>query len=232
MSQPRISQANTWYRYKQDVLLLIHETLHLLRLQANLPQIEDSTTQHSLNRELSRCFRKACWKLKLHNHLPTREGKNPPYYGDSNPTEREEKRPDFYWQFIDHLASEDVCERRFILECKRLGHPSSPSWKLNANYVNHGIIRFISSPHEYGKGDDEGGMIGYVQSMELDDILLEVNKTAADGYKTISLLQLTKIWEEKGVSELTHVLERPFPISPFRLHHFWVDLRDIRSEHI
>jgi len=223
MDQPRISQANTWDRYKRDMFLLIHEALLILCLQTNLPEVEDSSTQHSLNRELFRCFRKACRNLKLQNHLPIREGKNPPYFDDLVPTEREEKRSDFYWQFIDSLASEDSCERRFILECKRLGHPSSSSWKLNNNYIHHGVLRFISSPHEYGKGDNAGGMIGYVQSMELDDILREVNGFAIN--KLIPPLQLVKKWEEKNVSELVHDLERPFPISPFRLHHFWVDLR-------
>lgn len=225
MSQPRISQANTWNRYKQDIFLLILETLFILRSQTNLPEIEDSPTQPSLNRELFRCFRKACNALGLQHHLPTREGKNPPYYGDINPTEREEKRPDFYWQFIDALASEDDCERRFILECKRLGHPTSSNWKINANYVNHGISRFVSSPHEYGKGDDTGGMIGYVQNMELADILQEVNQTIENQAENIPMLQIVQKWEEKGVNEFVHDFERPFPISPFRLHHFWVDIR-------
>lgn len=225
MSQPRISQANTWNRYKRGIFLLILETLFILRSQTNLPEIEDSSTQPSLNRELFRCFRKACQALGFPHHLPTREGKNPPYYGDISPAEREQKRPDFYWQFIDALASEDSCERRFILECKRLGYPSSSNWRLNVNYVNHGVSRFCSFPHEYGKGDDAGGMIGYVQNMGFDDILLEVNEAVDNGIETIPVLQLVQHWEEKGVREFVHDLERPFPISPFRLHHFWVDLR-------
>ncbi|MCP4363515.1 MAG: hypothetical protein GY796_36415 [Chloroflexi bacterium] len=226
MSQPRISQGNSWERYKQELFLLIHETLLVLQLQTNLPEIEDNAKYHSLNRELFRCFRVSYRKLNLSFHMPTREGKNPPYFGDIAPTEREEKRPDFYWQFIDSLASEDSCERRFILECKRLGSPSSSNWKLNPNYVNHGVLRFLSSPHEYGKGDDAGGMIGYVQDMEFDDILQEVNQTAATHPKPIPLLQIVKNWEEKETSELVHDLQRPFPISPFRLHRFWVDLRE------
>lgn len=230
MSQPRISQGNTWERYKQDIFLLIHETLLILQLQTNLPKIEDSPNQTSLNRELFRCFQKACIKLSLSFHLPTREGKNPPYFGDITPAGREEKRPDFYWQFIDSLASEEFCERRFILECKRLGSPSSPTWKLNPNYVNHGILRFLSSPHEYGKGDDAGGMIGYMQSMDFNEILQEINRSGQNNSKPIPLLQLVKDWEEQGISELIHDFERPFPISLFRLYHFWVDLREKYNE--
>ena len=135
MDQPRISQANTWERYKKDIFLLIDEVLSILQQQPNLPEIEDSPNQHSLNRELFRCFRKACKNLELAYHLPIREGKNPPYHGDIKPTQREEKRPDFYWQLIDSLADEALCERRFILECKRLGSPSSSNCKLNPNYL-------------------------------------------------------------------------------------------------
>ncbi|MBX3057692.1 MAG: hypothetical protein KF770_14595 [Anaerolineae bacterium] len=230
MSQPLISQANTWERYKQDIFTLIYETLFILQQKPNLPEIEDSPIHPSLNRELFRCFRQACNRLRFSYHMPTREGKSPPYYGDDTPAEREEKRPDFYWQFIDSLADEASCERRFILECKRLGHPSSSAWNLNSNYVNHGILRFLSPPHEYGKGDDTGGMIGYIQSMGLNDVLGEVNQTAQNNSDPIPLLQLIKNWEETGIAEFAHDLERPFPISPFRLHHFWVDLRGEKDD--
>lgn len=225
MSQPRISQVNTWTRYKQDIFSLIAETLLLLQQQPDLPEIEDSTSQPSLNRELFRCFRKACKNLGLTYHLPTREGKNPPYFGDITPKPREEKRPDFYWQFIDSLADEASCEKRFILECKRLGSPSSANWKLNQNYLNHGILRFLSAPHEYGKGDDEGAMVGYIQSMDLEDIYREISQAIQDISEPIPLLQLLGEWKEKDISKLVHDCERQFPISPYRLHHFWVDLR-------
>ncbi len=125
------------------------------------------------------------------------------------------------------MLAEDACERRFVLECKRLGKPTSSSWILNENYVQNGIHRFVTSPHEYGKGDDTGGMVGYIQSMELNEILEEVNAAARNSSApTLELTLSSDGWKENGVSELEHELTRNFPISVFFLHHFWVDLRN------
>lgn len=223
MSQPRISQAVTWGKYRSDIFLVIQEALVILQSRPNLPSVEANQKKHSLNRELRKCFREAAFKCRLYNHSPTYEGKNPPSEFDIEPHERETKVPDFYWHLVDDVSGD---ERHFVLECKRLGYPSSPPWKLNENYVRNGIRRFISSPHEYGKDDAAAGMIGYVQSMELDDILQEVNRIADSNPEPISLLQLSPDgWQKKGVSELVHDLERPFPISPLRMYHFWVDIR-------
>ena len=69
-------------------------------------------------------------------------------------------------------------------------------------------------------------MIGYVQSMELDDILHKVNTATASNLEPITQLQLSaEGWQENGISELEHELTRQFPIKSFRLYHFWVDLR-------
>ncbi len=226
MSQPSIFQLPLWERYKRDIFVIIREALLILASRPELPLIEDHPKKHSLNRELYRCFREACRQKKLPYHMPTREGKNPPYEGDNDPIERESKIPDFYWQFVDDQADEENCVRRFILECKRLGRPSSPGWKLNENYVQYGIRRFITQPHEYGKGDDAGGMIGYIQSMSFDDILHKINITITQSPESISPLPPpVNGWQEKGVSELEHQLERSFPISSFRMCHFWIDLR-------
>lgn len=223
MSQPRISQAVTWEKHRIDIFLVIQEALVILQCQPDLPSIEADHKKHNLNRELYRSFKRAAVKRGLPYHIPTLDGKNPPSESDIEPHERETKVPDFYWQFADDVAG-DV--RRFVVECKRLGYPSSSTWKLNENYVRNGIRRFISSPHEYGKDDDTAGMIGYVQSMELEDILQEVNGIAGSNREAVSPLQLSPDgWQEKGISTLVHDLERPFPISPFRIYHFWVDIR-------
>ena len=52
MDQPRISQANTWERYKKDIFLLIDEVLSILQQQPNLPEIEDSQQWAQLITEL------------------------------------------------------------------------------------------------------------------------------------------------------------------------------------
>jgi hypothetical protein len=227
MTQPRISQIPTWKNFRANIFVVIREALLLLQKQPCLPTIEANSRQHGLNRELYRCFVEACRRKKLVNHRPTPEAKNTPYAGDQNPTERENKIPDFQWGFIDHLVNEDSCERCFVLECKRLGRPTSPNWKLNENYVMNGICRFLTAPHEYGKGDDACGMVGYVQNMTFDDILRDVNQAASTSPVAVSPISSPPDrWTEDGVTELEHILVRPFPISPFQMLHFWVDIRN------
>ena len=226
MSQPSIFQLPLWENHKHNIFIVIRDALLILASRPNLPSIEDHPKKPSLNRELYICFRKAAHRKNLSFLLPTREGKSPAFEGDLEPTERENKIPDFHWKLVDPLANEENCERRFILECKRLGKPSSPNWNLNENYVQNGIRRFIAQPHEYGKGDDSCGMIGYIQNMDFDEILQEIHYAIGRNPEPISPLP-TPIngWREQGISELEHDLERPFPISPFRMYHFWVDLR-------
>lgn len=232
MNQPRISQGNFWENYKKDIFHIIRVALTILKSQSNLPISEADSKSHSLNRELYRCFRKAVYRKGLTHLLPTPEGRNPPYEGDIKPTQHESKIPDFYWHIADPQSmDEDTCERRFILECKRLGMPTSPGWILNENYVRDGIRRYITSPHEYGKGDDIGGMIGYVQSMKLDEILDEVNAAIQNSPELIPELKLlSDNWSKDGIGELGQELTRHFPLSPFFLHHFWIDLHNSYSK--
>ena len=91
---------------------------------------------------------------------------------------------------------------------------------------SHKKVPVVLAKTEYGKGDDTCGMVGYVQSMEFDGILQEINLAINKNPEPISSLSSpVSGWQEKGASELEHQLERSFPISPFRMHHFWVDLR-------
>jgi hypothetical protein len=227
MSRLSFSQIPFWENHKRDIFTVIRDALLLLLKEPNLPLIEDSSTQHSLNRHLAKnCFRRAAYQNKLPYHIPIYNGENPPFRDDVERHLRENKKPDFYWRIVDHTADEASCERNFILECKRLGQQSSPNWPLNKNYVEKGICRFLTSPHEYGKGDDACGMIGFVQSMDFDDILAEVNLAISANPESITPLPVPSLgWQAKGTSELEHDLHRPFPVSPFHMHHFWVDLR-------
>ncbi|MHA2062609.1 MAG: hypothetical protein ACW963_10020, partial [Candidatus Sifarchaeia archaeon] len=170
--------------------MIITEALMVLCKNPELPIVEDDRQMHSLNRELYFCFREAYRRKKpqLLHQLPTCDAKNPPNESDNIPTASERTRPDFYWDIMDHQAEEEFCERRFVLECKRLGKPSSKSWNLNENYVQNGIRRFITQPHEYGKGDDTCGMVGYIQNMTFDEILREVNLAIIQNPEPISLL--------------------------------------------
>ena len=220
-----ITQRHTWPRYKEDIVRVILEALTMLREREDL--IADEV---DLNRKLFFCFKRAAHKLRLSHHLPVPEGKNPPYEDDEQRAARENKRPDFYWQFCDASVDDPKwCDRRFVLECKRLGKPrsSTPNWILTRNYIQHGITRFLSGEHEYAKGDDSGAMIGYVENMEFDVILSEVNTYMASSTVPISPLSIpAKGWQKDGISALEHTLIRTFPISPFLLLHFWIDFRE------
>lgn len=87
------------------------------------------------------------------------------------------KRPDFTCKCYNPFAlkAEDA-EIALHIECKLLGNPTSKTWILNKNYVTNGIKRFDNRTHEYGKRASSGIMIGYIISMQPDNIVEEVNK--------------------------------------------------------
>ncbi len=227
MGQPNIYRRKqpTWAGYKADILRVLLEGLSMLRDKYRLV-----TGEVNLNRELFFCFKRAVKKLGLYYHLPVPEGNNPPYEGDEQRVLRENKRPDFYWQFYDDTVDDPKYgDRHFILECKCLGKPrsSSPNWILNRNYIQYGITRFLSEEHGYAKGDESGAMVGYVESADFETILCEVNSHIASCEFRMPLLATPIVgWQEYGISRLEHTLIRTFPASPFLLLHFWLDIRD------
>jgi hypothetical protein len=227
MTRPRLSQLMTWEKHVTLVLEVLAEALLLLKSSSPLPK-----TEIDLNRELYWCLLKANQKLSRMgrglDHPPVPEGKNPPDPDDTTRSKREDKIPDFYWGFIDHAEPDHRrCARNLFIECKRLGKPNRASWIFNQNYVHCGVIRFTTTDHGYSKGEKSAVMVGYLQSMEFEEVLKEVNLT-------ITSLSLSPLkgplngWQKGGISELTHKLARSFPISPMLLQHFWVDLRTIK----
>lgn len=158
------------------------------------------------------------------NLAPVYEANNQPSPDDRERTPREGKRPDFQWNFQDDQAEDlDRATRTYVVECKRLGQAIG-AWILNFNYVAQGVRRFVDASHLYGKDDSGGGMIGYVQSMDLNSIWAEVAQQLTDA----GLAKLPKPGPHVGSTVLhsaSHDLTRTDACSPFRLHHFWVDLR-------
>lgn len=225
MSQPRISRLLIWERHEKRVVDIILAALVILRNKFDLPQSE-----LLLNRELYFCLLEAnrnLWNLGSggFDHPPTTEGHNPPDPDDEERAIRENKIPDFCWGYIDHLEVDPRrSARSYVIECKRLGNPPRPDWVLNRNYVLNGIVRFVAEEHGYAKGEKSGAMVGYVQSMELDNILYEVN----DACTSQAIPQLEAPiggWQINGTSFLKHQVDRTFAVSPFHLSHLWVDIR-------
>lgn len=155
---------------------------------------------------------------------PVYEANTQPSPDDPKRTLREYKRPDFQWSFQDDQTEDlDRATRTYVVECKRLGQATG-TWVLNVNYVAEGVRRFVDASHLYGKDDHGGGMIGYVQSMDIDAIWAEV----AEQLAAAGLAALPKPGLHSGSTVLhsaLHDLNRADGRSPFQLHHFWVDLR-------
>ena len=158
------------------------------------------------------------------NLAPVYEANTQPSPDDPKRTLREHKRPDLQWSFQDDQAEDlDRATRTYVVECKRLGQATG-TWVLNVNYVAEGVRRFVDTSHLYGKDDVGGGMIGYMQSMDIDAIWAEV----AEQLTEAGLAALPKPEPHYGSPVLhsaLHCLDRAVGQSPFQLKHFWVDLR-------
>lgn len=229
MIQPRISKLKTWDEHEKLVLEVVAKALMILKDTPDLKADEDS-----ISRELFFCIREANAELReLGRGIPypiVPQGQNPPHADDAVITPREKKRPDFYWAMIDPLEPNPRrSERQFVIECKRLGAPSpkSPKWIFNENYIMHGVLRFVTEEHGYAKGEKSALMIAYVQSMDFDVILQEVNNTITSNknHKIPLLYPPSKGWKVKGLNCLSHILIRSFSSEKLSLLHFWVDLR-------
>ncbi|MBD8548664.1 hypothetical protein [Sphingomonas sp. CFBP 8760] len=158
------------------------------------------------------------------NLVAAYEANSQPSPDDPERTPRENKRPDFQWSFQDDQAVDlDRSTRTYVVECKRLG-TAKGRWIFNGNYVAHGVRRYVDGTHLYGKDDIGGAMIGYVQSMDVSTISIEVGKALAGAeLPPLSTPSLQPGSPVVHVAE--HELKRLGAASPFTLGHFWVDLR-------
>ena len=232
MSRPLIKKINSWANFENRVLEILSLALRKLRNEPSLPVGEDSVKHNSLNRRLHFCLRRAILEWEDANGAivspfpETNCKKVPDIDSEEITTLSEQKIPDFKWQFRNHSARDPA--KSFIhyeIECKRLGSPTSSNWILNENYVKHGIFRFVNVDWCYGKLSRSGAMIGYIQNMNENDILIEVNNAALAACLTEIILS-TDGWKTGDVSRLEQRLVRPdVPPTPFDLRHLWVDLR-------
>ncbi len=213
-------RPNSWTRFKENIASLISLALLFLRQRTDLVRNEKE-----LNRVLYICLGEANYLFDL--PMPAYDGQNPPHPADKQKAKREDNRPDMYWTLTDHTANYQDWHRTFVLECKRLGLKTSETWILTEQYVIEGILRFFIEEKGYGKGCETGAMVGYVQDMEFDSILTEVNSNISKHKPSIPLLTVpTSGWQLQVVNYLTHTFQRPYIPTTFFLQHFWVDMRD------
>ena len=222
----RLLSNALWARHEAHYFKAFSRALELLRETSSLPLEEVG-----LNRDLYFCLLKANRELDPEGAYPPpmAECCNQPDPNDEVRAERESKRPDFNWGFTDpHESDFRMSAKQFVVECKRLGAAPRTDWILNQNYVEHGILRFIDPTWSYAKRFRSAVMIGYCQSMDSGDILKEVNEAAKFRRLPAIVLSIDG-WRIAAVSKLQHSLVRPFPMSPLRLDHLWLDIRGKRG---
>jgi len=211
-----------WAKHEAFYHRAFSRALYLLKSSLSVP-----TEEIDLNRQLYACLLKANRELDPEGTYPppSVECCNQPDFDDSSRAERENKRPDFTWGFADpHEPDYLKSAKQFIIECKRIGDSRRPQWILNENYVEHGILRFVSPVWSYAQRFPSGMMVGYWQNMEWKQVFGEINVALLNHGLPILVL-LNERQQIGPLNTLQHSFNRPFPVSPFRLDHLWVDLR-------
>lgn len=226
MSRPNLFTLDTWGRHENLVLEVFQCALLRLEAESELPEKEDELNRMLLFRVRSENYRlikegRGCYSNIYY------ECSNQPVVEDKERAGREWKRPDFMCGLVDAGAEADLF---FVLECKRLGRPSSPGWILNENYTYHGVLRFVDPDWGYGEGAASGAMIGYLQTMSPDEILKEVNGYA-ERVNVPTIDRTEGHWIDRGVTRLNQPLDRKMSPSPFTLRHLWLDLRHRYATH-
>jgi hypothetical protein len=225
VSRPNLFELPVWGDLEQRVHEIFARALIGLAQEPRLPREEDP-----LNRKLLHSCRRANYELRREGRgLPCPifyEASNQPVADDPERASRLRKRPDFQCGYHDDLADNaEDSELFYTVECKRLGLPTRSDWVLNLNYVVNGINRFIRGESGYAKGAPSGMMIGYIQSMEPEAVLFEVNQNAlSQGVPAITLPP--GAWVSQGLTVLNpHVFPRDIEPRTFSLCHHWIDLR-------
>lgn len=228
MARPRITLAVTWSKYERAVLDVFAEALRRLAGRFSLPQGEEP-----INLELFRiCVEVHFEQMQARKSIPffiMFDSRNQPEPDDTAESRRLKKRPDFACALTNEQAPDARSSRIvYAIECKRLGKAEA-GWVLNENYAEYGMRRFMQADHGYGMGCSSATMIGYIQSMEPDDVLTEVNEYA--GTRRIpSLTKAAANWAANDVTPLRNLLTREFAADPLELNHLWSDLRHCTFE--
>ena len=209
-----------WKKFEDSIKEVIELALDILGQKDTLPKKEDD-----LNRVFYDCLCEANFKLqnigKGWQTPPVYEARNQPDLKSLVQEKREHKRPDFQWIISDNTEIDyKKSSKQFVLECKRLGTPLG-SRIFNQEYIHNGVKRFVTEEHGYARGVESSAMLGYIQSMEIFDILSEVNFCASQ----IQQEQLSQIETTELTVFLTHEVKLEYSDDKLRLEHIWVDLK-------
>lgn len=214
-----------WNLFKRKYLELFSTSL--VELAKTKPHLGD---EDEISERLALILRQVCFKLNQTREneeirTPTWEAPIQPTDSDDLKGGKKRKRPDFTCCYFNaHAESPEQQEIPFHIECKRLGSPTSRSWNLNENYVKNGIKRFDCDTFNYGKHAPSGMMIGYIISMQPEEIGREVNqyqKKYLPGNPGINF-----DFTLKSIFQAHQQIKRRYihPVK-FELVHLWVDLK-------
>lgn len=227
MPRPRLSAAITWQRFEEAVLAVFREALSRLARRAELPRAEEL-----INLQLYWIAREVHLELleSATGSIPFSilfDSTSQPEPDDVARASRLRKRPDFNCVVTNPQARSHLTSQvNYYLECKRLGEAEG-TWVLNENYSEHGMNRFVHVDWQYAKGCLSGTMVGYIQNMDPNAILTEVNAYARTR-RLPSLIQAAADWAVRDVTQLYSTsLTRTFQPNVFSLGHLWVDIRHI-----
>jgi hypothetical protein len=229
MARPRLSGALTWQKFEAAVLAVFEEGVCRLASRATLPRSEEP-----INFELYGMCVDVHWELlRAKRSLPfviEFDSTNQPVLDDVVRSRRLKKRPDFACAMTNPQSPDPrQSQIRYSLECKRLG-AAEAKWILNENYSENGLLRFVKQDHAYAKGCESAAMIGYLQNMEPDDVLHEVNRGTSQR-KLPSLKKAATGWIAKRVTRLSQEpMVREFDPVSITIQHIWVDLRHCAFE--
>lgn len=223
--RPIPSFSILWQRHESIYCDIFYSALELFSKDKKLSGDEDA-----LSERLCPYLNQICYKMSSNSDIEIR---TPDWEKPKQPVNEDEltggkvrKRPDFTCKYTNPTAtSEEEYEICLHVECKCLGNPTSKSWILNKNYVVNGIKRFDSNTHEYGKRAPSGIMIGYIITMEPEQILQEINQ-----FQKRYLPQNSPISFTFGCKKLhktnQHLIRQSIKPREFKIIHLWVDLRE------
>ena len=224
MVRRRISYAELWNRHEGLYRGIFVKGLIRLAAEPRISGDENSVSKHLFTIVVTVC-REIANMENREVHPPTPDGLNPPVHADETQEAFTRKRPDFTCNFINPRAeSNEDYLIPFHVECKLLGEPTSPTWKLNTNYVLEGIARFDLESHKYGNRASSGMLIGYIISMTPEKIQTQVNSRIEAKLPGVPPLVFA-LADVPSQSQHRFARRHVMP-TPFTLIHLWVDIRN------
>ena len=128
-------------------------------------------------------------------------------------------------RLLRRCSTPSWCRRTMI--SRSFERPLRTASRTSNAYADDGVRRFADPEWRYGKDVPTGAMVGYVESLTLEGIVTDVTRRSIDSrYQPLTLPRAAG----DSLTEMEYSFKRPFEISPFRLVHFWIDIRPSRLQ--